>query len=340
MGRFVFTSKKTAAGPGKKSAALFEILPAASLKKHSPSPDDFSYLDITGIGPAELKKTLALLKKRCSSSRWGIIDPKGQCSDPAFLFFEGASDYIGPRALAGLSKKRLTAAASWRDALSGSEPDAADTAGAAKSRAREEKRKKSVRFPSGKFAGWKSMRTGTVAPFFFLYVALSSGNDNIRTRLGEKAFTTVRNRLRDYLQQRFQEASALLWMESESTFLFLVPPRANYGKAALAAGLKIILAAPLIGIENLGLSIPVNFTLALHYGKTPFQAPGKTGTVVSDAVNFVFHLGSKYAEPDRLSISSEIPDEVIPPGLRGLFAAAGEYEGFAVRHSRRFTYSR
>jgi hypothetical protein len=129
-------------------------------------------------------------------------------------------------------------------------------------------------------------------------------------------------------------------MESESNFLFLVPPQANHGKAALTAGLKIILAAPLISIENLGLSVPVNFTLALHYGKTLFQAPGKTGTVISDAVNFVFHLGSKYAEPDRLSISSEVPDEVIPPGILGLFAPAGEYEGFSIRHSRRFTYSR
>jgi hypothetical protein len=332
MGCFVFTSKKTVAGLDKKSSAFFEILPSASLKKHSPSGEDQTYLDITGISPAELKKALALLKKRCDSSPWGIIDPKGQCSDPAFLFFEGASDYLGPKALTGLSKKRLAAAVSWRNEISGSGAQA-------KSQAGEEKQKKSIKLPSGKFEGWKSIRTGTVAPFFFLYIALSSKNDSIRSRLGEKAFSILHGRLRDYLQQRFQEAAALLWMETESNFLFLVPPRANYGRAALAAGLEIVLAAPLIGIENLGLSIPVNFTLALHYGKTPFQAPGKTGTVVSDAVNFVFHLGAKYAKPDRLSISSEVPDEVIPPGLLGLFASAGEYEGFSIRHSRRFTYS-
>jgi class 3 adenylate cyclase len=101
----------------------------------------------------------------------------------------------------------------------------------------------------------------------------------------------------------------------------------------------MILNSSLISIEVLELSVPVNFTLALHYGKTPYQAPGKTGTVISDAVNFVFHLGSKCAEPGRLTISEEVPDEALPPALNAFFTAAGEFEGLGIRHSRRFTRS-
>ncbi|MDR0601765.1 MAG: hypothetical protein LBG42_05225 [Treponema sp.] len=335
---YIFTFKKNPGGllRDKKAAVFFQILPAELLGKHSPAAGDLSYLDISGLGPAEIKKALALLKKSCAASPWGIFDPGGLSSDPASFFFEGASDYVGKAAVTGLSKKRLTAAASWREA--------AGTAGAGKTRssktAPEIPPKKSARLPSGKFEGWKSIRTGTVTPVFFLYIALSAGDDNLRSRLGEAAFTTTRNRLRDFLQQQFAGASALLWMESESNFLFLVPPQAAPAKAALTAGLKLVLSAPLAGPENFGLSVPVIFTVALHYGKTAFQAPGKTGTVVSDAVNFVFHLGVKYAEPGRFTMSDEVPAEAVPPGLADLFIPAGEYEGFAIRHSRRFVYAK
>jgi hypothetical protein len=141
------------------------------------------------------------------------------------------------------------------------------------------------------------------------------------------------------LQQNLQDSRALLWMETESNYLFLIPPRAVYGKAAVEASLKMILGGPLTGIEKLDLSIPVDFTFALHYGKTIFRAPGKTGTVVADAVNYIFHLGSKQAEPGRLTISGHVPEEAVPEGLADLFTHGGTYEGIAIRHSRRFTYS-
>ncbi|MDR1106881.1 MAG: hypothetical protein LBL44_11040, partial [Treponema sp.] len=280
---FIFTFRKNPGGllSDKKASALFQILPAESLGKHSPSACDMSYLDISGLGPAEIKKAAALLKKRCAASPWGIFDPRGTHEDPASFFFEGASDYLGKTASAGLSKKRLNAAASWRGAAGGAFPDggtAPSRTGAAKAPSLPPK--KSAKLSPGKFEGWKSIRTGTVAPFLFLYIALSTKrSDNLRSRLGEKAFTLIRGRLRELLQQRLAGASALLWMESESNFLFLVPPYAAPARAALTAGLKLVLAAPLAGIENLGLSEPVDFTAALHYGKTAFQAPGKTGTV-------------------------------------------------------------
>jgi hypothetical protein len=326
---FIFTSKKTVAGLDKKT--VFEIVPMASMAKCSPLGNT-GYLDITGLGAAEIRKGVAALKKRFPL--WGIIDPKGQCADPASFFFEGASDYLGPKALAGLSKKRLAAAASWRKAGPGNVPAVSA----------ESAKRKTTRLPPGKFEGWKSMRTGTVAPFFFLYVSLTvsltSGKESLRSRLGEKSFSVVRTRLRDFLQQHFSDAQALLWMETESNVLFLVPPCVREGRAAVIAGLKLILASPLICVEQLGLSVPADFTAALHYGKTPFQAPGKTGTVISDAVNFVFHLGAKYAEPGRFTVSGEVPEEAIPPGIAELLTDAGEYEGFPIRHSRRFSYSR
>ncbi|MDR2258893.1 MAG: hypothetical protein LBE14_07075 [Treponema sp.] len=337
---FLFSVKKTAAFTGdKKTAALTRVLPAAALSRHSPEAGDISYLDISGLPPEDLKKALARLKKSCRHSSWGILDPKGEAPDPAEFFFAGAADYIGPKALKGnIGKKRFAAALAWREA--GSHESAAGTAAApeADTLCGLADGRNGRKLPGGKFEGWHTIRAGTTAPFFFLFVSLS-GKTNLRSRLGESSFVAVKNRLRDMLQQNLQDSQALLWMETESNCLFLIPPRAANGKAAVEASLKMIMGSPLISIEKLGLPIPVDFTFALHYGQTIFRAPGKTGTVVSDAVNYIFHLGVKHADPGRLTISTAVSDEAIPEGLAGLFVNAGMFEGFPIRHSRRFKYS-
>jgi hypothetical protein len=345
---YIFSSGKTCPlKPPGKSAVPVQLLPIAALTKHHPEAEDFSCLDISGLPPADLKKALTKLKKACAGSSgsagsaWGIIDPRGEAPDPAAFFFAGASDYLGPGLVKkGLDKKRLAAARSWREALSGGAAGgtAAGTPGnsagtpAAKGAA-------SRKLPGGKFEGWKSIRAGTAAPFFFLFVSLS-GQTNLRGRLGEAAFNAIKNRLRDVLQQYLQDSQALLWMESESSNLFLIPPQAVHGKAAVEACLRMLAGCRLIAIEKLGLNIPVDFTFALHYGKTVFRAPGKTGTVVSDAVNYIFHLGGKHAEPGRLTISADVSDEAIPEGLADMFTAAGIFEGLPIRRSRRFVYSK
>jgi hypothetical protein len=51
---------------------------------------DQAYIDITGLSQADLKKTIAQIKK--SGAFWGIIDPDGSSEDPASFFFDGASD--------------------------------------------------------------------------------------------------------------------------------------------------------------------------------------------------------------------------------------------------------
>jgi hypothetical protein len=329
----VFSLKKAAAlGLGKKLLPGLSLLPVETLAKYTPQGGDVLYLDISGMEKAALKKALALLEK--TGVPWGIMDPKGDAVDPAEFFFSGASDYIGPRLIKeGVKEKRLAAALAWK------------IPGLPKEKAEKTRREKSgenslqtlggLRLPPGKFSGWSSAKAGTTAPFFFLFVSAEGGR-GLRTGLGEAAFTSVRNRLRTLLQQRFEPAGALLWMETESVSLLLIPPRAPLIRQAVVSSLKILMAAPVIGFENLGLGFPVHFTFALHYGKTVFYAPGKTGTVVSDAVNFIFHLGTKRSEPGRLTVSSETPAEAIPEGLEDMFLMAGEFEGRSLIHSRRF----
>jgi hypothetical protein len=100
------------------------------------------------------------------------------------------------------------------------------------------------------------------------------------------------------------------------------------------------MSQPLIIAEKFGLiNFSAEFVFALHYGKTPFKAPGKTGTIISEAVNFIFHLGTKFAKPSRLSISEDVPADIIPDQLKDMFVNAGTFEDSKIIHSKKFTYS-
>ena len=303
--------------------------------------DDQVYIDISSFSQAGLKKILSLLKKSGTSCFWGIIDPKGTAGDPASFFFKGASDYIGPGLVkTGLSKKRFTAASAWareKINLGGTGGQSTGRAGEALHETETARNRKNQKLPAGKFPGWKTVQSGSTASFFFLLVSVS-GKPNLRSVVGEDMLSAVKNRLREAMKQSLREAEALLWMETEDSSLFLIPPRYANGRAAIEAALKVILNSRIISMEKLKLSIPVGFTFAMHYGKTVFRAPGKTGTVISEPVNYIFHLGIKKAESGRLTVSDDVPDEAIPDGLLDLFTPCGVFEGIPIRHSRRFIY--
>ena len=319
---------RRALGPDKK-IALGEVLPELPGKGKIQGGDQV-YLDISDFPPAELKKVSLAFKK--NGVFWGIIDPKGAAEDPASFFFAGACDYIGSALVkSGLDKKRFAAALSWYE-----EREAGKSAAAA-NEADGPGKKKPPKIQAAKFGGWKTIRAGATETFLFLFVSFA-GKTGLRSLVGEAAFSAVKNRARDVLQQGLREADALLWMETEDSSLFLVPPAADNIAAAVEGALKIILNGRLIGMEKLMLSFPVEFTIAMHYGKTIFQAPGKTGAVISESVNYIFHLGAKKAEPGRLTISALVPEEAIPQGLLNLFSSAGVFEGIPIKHSRRFLY--
>jgi hypothetical protein len=335
---YIFSSKNAADLGLDKKNTWFEILPLVGgilfKGKTRPeiNPEDQVYLDISGLSPAELKKNLALLKN--SPAFWGIIDPKASAEDPALFFFEGAADYIGPALVKkGLNKKRFAAA--FSKFCQGKSPCTAKASIAKKTDDLNISKKKGQKLPGGKFEGWKSIRSGSEGTFFFLFVSLS-GKTSLRSLLGEKVFNVTKNRLREILQLELSEVDALLWMEAENNSIFLVPPKQANGKAVIEAALKLVLNSRLIAIEKLGLSNTLEFTLALHYGKTIFQAPGKTGAVISESLNYIFHLGAKKAETGRLTISDDVPEEALPNGLKDLFTPAGVFEGTGIRHSKRF----
>jgi class 3 adenylate cyclase len=330
----------------KKAAALRTAFPQkdvefpapAALAKHSPGPEDLQYLDLSGFTAADGKKAAGQLKKRCKNAPWGIIDPKGTVKDPAQWFFDGAADYIGPAALKeGLAARRLREAAAWRQAAGKTGESPAAKPDAKVTRPDEKAAKRGIKLPAGAFPAWQNIAAGENIQAYLLYASLQ-GKTAISTRLGEAAYEQLYRKLLTFLRGHFQSAEGLLWMETGKDCLFLVPPKAKCVEMAIVSCLRILISAPQIAIETLNLSIPVNFVFGLHYGSVTYKPPGKTGTVVSDAVNFIFHLGTKQAEPGRLTVSDEVPDPTISSRLEDLFVKAGEFEGRQLVHTRKFSY--
>jgi hypothetical protein len=102
----------------------------------------------------------------------------------------------------------------------------------------------------------------------------------------------------------------------------------------------MLVSAPLFTLEAFNLTIPLNFVFALHYGSISYKPPGRTGTVVSDAVNYVFHLGGKKAEAGRLTVSGDLPGVTIPKTLLDCFVSAGEFNGCKTWHTKKFSYAK
>lgn len=330
MSVFLF-SRDHLKAPGAllKAAAAVRVVNLEMLKLHKPLHGDITYVDFSGLDDEARRKALATIRRRCAGEAWGVIDPEGTLGDPAMIFFSGASDYLGPAACReGIDKARLRAVQAFAHAR---RIPAADSDGPVVQNGNPGCQE----IPRAPFCGWKSILPGTVYPFFFLYVSVSA-QLNLKTRLGESGYINFRDRLRALCQQSFSEADPLLWMETDASALYLIPPQAPNVSAVTEACLRMLLGAPLLGYERLYLPFPITFSFALHSGSTEFAPPGKTGTIVSDAVNFIYHLGAKHAGPGRLTVSEEAARLAIAPRFEDLFMPTGAFEGRAILHSRRF----
>ena len=325
------------------------FLTLTALPKHSPESEDISYIDVSGLSEPDLKKALTKLKTKCNpaagqNSSWGIVDPKNSIKDISALFFDGASDYLGAGALKKINIKRIKEAQQWgcrrqeRGKIVGAAAGSnANNAGG--SNVQDVKFfYNDIRLPlPNVFPGWKKIKAGTSMPFYILYGSVQ-GKTSLDVRFNEKTVAVIHKRFVNYLEDNLCDSDGLLWMNSSKDCLFLFPPKAKCAEDIINVCFKMLIAAPLLTMEVLKIPVPANFVLALHYGTIKYKPPGQTGTVVSDAVNFVFHLGTKKAEPGRLTLSGELPGGSVPKALQDCFIYTSDFEGRNIRQSKKFVY--
>ncbi len=246
------------------------------------------------------QKLLRALMKRPAKT-WAILDPYGLQQDPASLFHLGAFDYLGPEFKKQLPEKaRLKKALGW----AGWEPEV------------------KPRIQMADFDPVKPLM-GKDYRFCFLLVDFYKP-ENLRNQLGDKGVALFRNRYKNFLEKLCQDNGGVLWIQQEFTFLVAFSPKSI--EMAVFVGLKLLLSRSLHCIEVFDLRFFVDLRVSMHIGTAPWQPPGRTGQVVSDSINSLFHLGMKRTPANAFSITEDCRD-LLPPKVKNLFQNVGEYEG-------------
>ncbi len=278
-------------------------------KLEKPASDSMYYIDADSCPKKKFRDLFAILSKT-DACAWAVLDHGATIADPGELFLGGAADYLSAAVLdSGIGGERIAKAARF---FLGEKP--------------EEKQKADA------FPGWDNLVKGNEYPFVFLYVDLPDA-ESIKKTLGEQRFTRLKEDFVKGIGYELQAADGRVWMSDGQSLLALFPVE----KTSLAVGisLQLILGNALFSYEKLGLRIPGRLRFAMHTGTTIWQKPGQTGNVISSDVNFIYHLGRKFAESGALYVSEKTV-AAVSDAIRPLLKEQGSFEGIAVSRSRYF----
>ncbi len=301
-----------------KKSKKYELVvqPPSGMKKTvSKAPKgSVVYLDISTMAKADAAQAMKYLAKQ-DACRYGIIDAKGTAGDIAGLFHDGASDYLDAALLKkGLQPKRIERIEKFK-AVEGADQAAATA--------------RRNYTPSGK--DWKGVQQGKEYTFCFMLVDLDNRND--LKAGGPEQFTAITTAFKNYIEQAVAPFSGRIWIWMDFGGLILFP---FDGKKcdAIEAGVRLMVNRMLMSAELINLDINLSYRIAMHIGNTVYKAKGQTGTIISDSINSVFHLGQKYAEPGGFYLTDEIL-LFTPAGLMNQFVPAGEFEGRNILRMKR-----
>ncbi|MBP7094465.1 MAG: hypothetical protein KBC36_00085 [Spirochaetia bacterium] len=287
-----------------------ETMAFSSLKRSvERRAERFIYLDARGIEKEAVLEAAAWLSGRPGLA-WGVLDPEGAVDDPAALFFAGAGDYLGPGALpVDEARLRCALARAHRDDET-PEPEQARS-----------------------FPGWGKLREGKEYDFLFCHAAIGAA-ERLREAIGEKRLAKLRESFAAHMAEIAEGIDGKAWIMDSHGLLLAFPPKGLSDSPVLAA-FELLLDRALVGYEVFKLEVPLTFRFAFHSGRAPWRPPGATGTVVSEDVNFIFHLANRGGHDGRITMSSASAD-AIPPQIADLFQPAPAFEGHEILVSRRF----
>ena len=282
-------------------------------------PPCILYIDISAVEEEGWRQHLRSLQRNNPNIRLGLIDPAGTISDVAELFHQGIADYLGKQSLQeGIGTKRIKNIFAFKpdleDEKSGGGPD--------KHPGREAP---AVR-PDWKTVagGWKEIQSGVEYTFSIIYVRLDMMED-WRKKAGEGHINAVQKIFHDHIENVFAQVGGRIWMWMNDSGLVLVP---FDGKSCppLLPAIRLILNRDLTSIELYRYNSPITYTIALHIGNTFYKSRGKTGDIISDTVNFIFHLAKHYMKPGHLYLTDAVYP-FIPGSLEDLFVESEPFEG-------------
>jgi hypothetical protein len=136
----------------------------------------------------------------------------------------------------------------------------------------------------------------------------------------------------NFIERWVTPINGRIWMWEQFGGLVLFPFDGTNCEALLTC-FKLMLNRTIISTEEFSYDILLSYRIALDIGNTVYKKRGETGTVISDTVNFLFHLGKRFADPGKLYLTDNVA-AFIPSGLRDYFVPAGDFEGKTLQRMR------
>jgi hypothetical protein len=310
----------------------------SELSARSSINETVCYIDL-GDFEGDIKRLVRKYRED-SSVRIGIIDTRRSISDPGSLFHLGVADYLGPELLkVEIPVKRLTRALDFvnssRQPVDNPVRPRQQTGNAVLGSEGSSEETQSEKMCIGEnlipSRSWRQVNSGKEYTFALLYIQIDLV-DEWRKKSGKDHLNKVTSAFHTHVKQVTSHHDGKVWMWTEQSGLVLFPFDGS-GCPAIRTCMKLILDRILLSTEYYTYNTLVTYRMAIHIGNTVYRTRGKTGTLVSDTVNFLYHLGQKFLKPGNLMVT-ESAFPFIEPGLAECFLPVGTFEGYKIHRMR------
>lgn len=290
----------------------------AKKKIYEAEPNAIFYFYLEDFTERKLQNLVTELSS-VKSLKWGIIDADSIVKDPALLFHQGACDFIASKIMnQKIDKNRIEEAIDFAN----------------KQKVSTERKKPSKK-NSQVFPGWSKLNAGKEYEFIALFASIDN-YDSCRKKVGINHFSYMQEAVQKIMLTLAAKGKGLLWIDDGQGYLLLFPP--NDIETILILALEVLANIRLISFEQCNLTHEVlSLSFGLHKTKLPWQKPGKTESIVSDALNFIYHMGKHYTEQGCLDLTSSVFSELSAKTSHA-FPDFGSFEETTVHRFLGFSY--
>jgi hypothetical protein len=293
---------------------------------------DFLYVEVTGYRADELV-SIARRLRRTARCPFGLVYAGDGVQDAPRLFFAGASDVLDPAVLErGVTVKRMDEVLRFLGRV--------DSDGPRRIQAEETDRMEEVPLgaePAGPYilsgSDWNEIEPSHEYTFWLLFAELDHVQEYAEHST-EAHTEEVAVAFRKHLLAAVSPYQGRSWIWKRFGGLILFPFDGERCRPVVPM-MRLLFNRALANVEAYPLKSELSFRLALHLGNTVYESAGKTGDIVSETVNFIFHLGQRHLEPGELAVTAEA-FSFVPDTLRPLFERTASLEGHAVYRFKRF----
>lgn len=282
---------------------------------------DLIYLDISSM-PDDIMIKMIKIMYSSKGKRFGVIDPEGKTKSISALFHNGIIDYVGPHDIEEkFDAKRLEEILTFRECRL----DISDYDNIVLN-------EKNITVDRG----WEEIEENKEYTFCIMFIRLENF-EYIKKNHGPEFAEELISKFREYVTTETAAIDGKIWRWDDPAGLVVFPFN---GKScdAIMASFKMIRDRILLSVEICTSPQMLDLTIILHLGNMVYKPVGKTGTTISDSINFVFHASEFLSPKGRFYISDPL-FSFIPEGIRDLFRQVNMFEGRDMKMMKAMKYN-